>query len=407
MKYRMEGTTMKAPHAHARPACLLAFALLALVFAAPAARAASALPPDRLTYQGFLVDENGDSLGKDAPKNYDVVFRIFNTATGGTALWAEQQTVTVDKGYFSVLLGEGAQVSSEPRPALNALFAGSDAADRYVEITVKGVRTGGGDLVIAPRLRLLTVPYAFLATHASQLVNNNGSPVLSASGNQVTFASGNSVKINGTVTATSFSGNGSGLTTLNANNIYTGNVKDTRLSGNVPLKNAANTFSGKNTFGSTANSFTGNGSGLTSLDASKITTGTVPLARIPVLDATRIPPLKASKITEGTFDKARIPSQFVEAAETNLRIVRGVVTDIGTRTKGSGFTVSRTATGRYTVVFDKAFSDTPAVTVTADSDNEVIATVKSVVPTQFFVKLDDDGGSDYNAYFHFIAIGPR
>jgi hypothetical protein len=30
------------------------------------------------------------------------------SATGGNELWSEEQTVTVDKGYFSVLLGQGA-----------------------------------------------------------------------------------------------------------------------------------------------------------------------------------------------------------------------------------------------------------------------------------------------------------
>ena len=67
--------------------------------------AADANPPERMTYQGFLVDGNGAALAPTVPANYDVVFRIYNVKQGGTAIWAEQQTVTVDKGYFSVLLG--------------------------------------------------------------------------------------------------------------------------------------------------------------------------------------------------------------------------------------------------------------------------------------------------------------
>ena len=78
--------------------------------------AADANPPERMTYQGYLVDGNGDPLGNSAPTNYDVVFRIYKAKQGGTAIWAEQHTVTVDKGYFSVLLGEGAaNASGEPR----------------------------------------------------------------------------------------------------------------------------------------------------------------------------------------------------------------------------------------------------------------------------------------------------
>ena len=75
--------------------------------------AADANPPERMTYQGYLVDGNADPLGNSAPANYDIVFRIYNVKSGGTPIWSEQQTVTVDKGYFSVLLGEGAQINSE------------------------------------------------------------------------------------------------------------------------------------------------------------------------------------------------------------------------------------------------------------------------------------------------------
>lgn len=138
---------------------------------------ATSNPPERLTYQGYVVDANGKVLGETAPKNYDVVFRIYDAQTGGNVKWAEQQTVTVDKGYFSVLLGEGTSVG-QPRPDLNAVFAGADASDRFVEITVKGI--GTPDATIAPRLRLLTSPYAFLARNANNLVTSSGQSLFSA-----------------------------------------------------------------------------------------------------------------------------------------------------------------------------------------------------------------------------------
>lgn len=48
--------------------------------------------------------------------------------------------------------------------------------------------------------------------------------------------------VNGELVASSFAGNGSGLTSLNATELSSGTVADARLSTNVPLKNAANTF---------------------------------------------------------------------------------------------------------------------------------------------------------------------
>ena len=134
--------------------------------------AADANPPERMTYQGYLVDGNGDPLGDGVPANYDIVFRIYNVKQGGTSIWAEQQTVTVDKGYFSVLLGEGSQFGSESHGALSAAFDGADASDRFIGITVGGL--GGTDVEIAPRLRLVSSPFAFTATQARRLTDGSG-----------------------------------------------------------------------------------------------------------------------------------------------------------------------------------------------------------------------------------------
>ena len=138
---------------------------------------ANSNPPERLTYQGYVVDANGKLLGELAPKNYDVVFRIYDSQTAGAVKWAEQQTVTIDKGYFSVLLGEGTSVG-QPRPDLSAVFLGADASDRYVEITVKGI--GTPDATIAPRLRLLSSPYAFVSRNANNLVTTSGQSLFTA-----------------------------------------------------------------------------------------------------------------------------------------------------------------------------------------------------------------------------------
>lgn len=140
------------------------------------AHAQTANPPDFMTYQGYLVDATGAALGATTPVNYTVVFRIYDRPTGGSSLWAESQTVTVDKGNFSVVLGEGAPEGSEPRGALSALYGSNTASDRYIGITVKGL--SGGDPEIAPRLRLLTSPYSFLSRWSTGLVASDGTSLL-------------------------------------------------------------------------------------------------------------------------------------------------------------------------------------------------------------------------------------
>lgn len=128
------------------------------------AHAQNANPPERMTYQGYLTDANGVALATNATKNFDVIFRIYDAESGGTVLWGEQQTVTVDKGYFSVLLGEGSAVGA--RPELSTVFSNSTASVRWMGLTVKGIGAGNTDVDIAPRLRFLSSPYAYLAMNA-------------------------------------------------------------------------------------------------------------------------------------------------------------------------------------------------------------------------------------------------
>lgn len=124
--------------------------------------AAVANVPERMTYQGVLVDADGVALGQSSPENYDVVFAIYEEKNGGLPIWGEQQTVTVDKGYFSVLLGEGAAAAGITNPPISRAFVG-ESHERYIGITVKGIGQGGTDLDILPRLQLVTSPFAFKA----------------------------------------------------------------------------------------------------------------------------------------------------------------------------------------------------------------------------------------------------
>ncbi len=205
---------MKTNH-HSPLAAWLRFAgmcFLTLAALLPATRAADGNPPDRLIYQGYLVDAAGAVLGNSAPKNYDVIFRIYNHETAsGTLyrLWTELQTVTVDKGYFSVVLGEGGGYGSEARPPVSSLFTNQeDASDRFLEMTVRGIGPGGTDSTILPRLRLMSSPYAQLArtaVNAKYLINASGGQIVSVTGTNVGInraSPATALDVNGTITAT-------------------------------------------------------------------------------------------------------------------------------------------------------------------------------------------------------------
>lgn len=147
-------------------------------------------PPLRITYQGYLLGGDGLPLASTAARAYDVVFRIFAEETGGVALWAELQTATVEKGYFSVQLGEGVPIAgvANPSAGLAAVFTATDATNRYVALSVKGVGANGTDLEIQPRVRLLAAPFAYLAQAAGRLVDGTGADAVVATASGLTFA---------------------------------------------------------------------------------------------------------------------------------------------------------------------------------------------------------------------------
>lgn len=164
-------THMKTSNAleHRWPA-IIALAILLALLTGSTARAADANPPGKMTFQGFLTDASSPPvpLGNTSPVNQEVIFKIYNHATAGSVIWAETQIVTVDKGHFSVLLGEGSSVAGQPHSTdLSGVFMGADASDRWLGITLDGAE-------ITPRIQFFAAPYAHLARSANSLVAPSG-----------------------------------------------------------------------------------------------------------------------------------------------------------------------------------------------------------------------------------------
>ena len=201
-----------------------------------AAQGATANPPETMSYQGVLVDANGAKLGSPSPASYDVVFKIYDASSAGTVVWAEKQRVTVDNGYFSVLLGSGAALPASTgldgkHGNLSAVFAGSAASDRYIGITV--TITGQTDTEITPRLQLVTSPFSFLARQANTIVDTSGNALITSTAGAVNVTA---LNVTGTVTASGYNGPGTALTSLNANNISQGTLNEGRISSLAATK---------------------------------------------------------------------------------------------------------------------------------------------------------------------------
>jgi len=293
-------------------------------------------PPDKLTYQGFLTDQNGAPLGDTAPTNKTVIFRIYDMALSGAIKWAEQQSVTIDKGHFSVLLGQGTAVAG-PWPILPTVFTGVDASERYMQITVDGT-----DLL--PRLQFLSAPYALLAKSANQVVDPLGNTVLSTGtrsiGINISVTPSSALDVGGVITATglkingrnestSFVGNGVALTDLNATYLATGTVSDGRLStvitGGAALANEA-------TSGNTVNRIvkrdaTGNFTANTITANDFVGGGTIPLGGIIMWAGDAAPTGWA--LCDGQYSTPDLRGRFILGAGTGIDRVPNAVNAVG------------------------------------------------------------------------------
>jgi hypothetical protein len=168
------------------------------------------------TYQGRL-----DSSGNPATGSFDLHFALFDSASGGSLLAGPltNAAVGVSNGLFTVTLDFGAGVFTGPA--------------RWLEIAVR--TNGGGDFTtLASRQALTATPYAILAGNVSGVIPNSSLPA--------------NPSFSGSVSAGIFSGNGAGLTNLNASRLAAGTVAEARLPASVPLTHQANVFTGLTTF---------------------------------------------------------------------------------------------------------------------------------------------------------------
>lgn len=141
--------------------------------------------PLRINLQGKLTDP-----ASGAPRNgpFSVTFKIYAAPSGGTALFTESQTVSVDNGVFSTHLGSTALLTPD-------LFSGASA---YLGITVSP------DTEMTPRQQLVMSPYAFTS---AQLVHHSDVRVNAGSAYSTFTAAGNWLLPAGVVAGTAaFSG---------------------------------------------------------------------------------------------------------------------------------------------------------------------------------------------------------
>lgn len=127
-----------------------AFVFVCLFFILIFNSALGAFNPE-INYQGKLTTPTGLAV---ADGNYNMVFRLYTVASGGSAVWTETRSagdaVAVSNGLFSVMLGD-----------ISSLSGVDFGQTLYLGVTI------GGDAEMAPRKVLGAVPAAFVAETAN------------------------------------------------------------------------------------------------------------------------------------------------------------------------------------------------------------------------------------------------
>ncbi|MBU3699208.1 MAG: hypothetical protein FGM33_04250 [Candidatus Kapabacteria bacterium] len=139
--------------------------ILALAMAACAV-ASYAQMPRSISYQGLLTQPNGEPI---IDGTYELVIRMFNVESGGTLLWEEGHTVQLQRGLFSVYLGDQVPLT---------------AVDMSQRLYLETAIVGGP---VFPRARLSMVPMAMrsiLADSAMGLTQSANGFVKSLNGQQ-------------------------------------------------------------------------------------------------------------------------------------------------------------------------------------------------------------------------------
>ena len=245
-------------------------------------------------YQGRL-----NNNGSAASGSYDFNFAIYDAATNGNVIGSSLTNfaIAVSSGLFTATLDFG------------PVFTGTNY---WLAIGVRPNGSTNAFTTLLPRQPLLPVPYAVFATGASNLLGTVSAAQLSGTLGSAQVTGTYSGTVNFSNAADSFfgkfSGNGVALTNLNASMLSTGTVADVRLSTNVALLSqsqvyggsnvftGSNIFTGVNFFTSAGNSFAGNGTNLTSLNASQLAGGTVADTRL----STNVALLNQSQAYGGT-----------------------------------------------------------------------------------------------------------
>lgn len=323
-----------------------------------------------LSIQGVIKNSDGSAVDNG---NYSLTFSLYNSDSGGSAIWSEtQNNVPVTGGIYSALLGESEELTAA-----------------FDETYFLGVSIDGGT-ELTPRARLTSSPYALALIGKSNKFaseGNVGIGTLDADEKLHVVGKGKfteGLDVEGDVNITVTDGSITDATLTNAT-----------LSGDTEASGKFNFEHGGNLTLSDADFTISEGNFSVAIDANEI--------------QARNNEDESTLHLNGYGGQVMVNQKQVPVGEENLRIIRGRINGDGVKLNGSGFTCSKTSTGHYEINFGTSFNDIPAVTFGPISANRGVAAYStSTSSAKVNTWKTHTSSIEYtNETFSFIAIGSR
>jgi hypothetical protein len=350
-----------------------------LIFSA----AALAQAPRSIPFSGILKNAAGRPITNSSQQ---INVTLYDAATGGTAIYTETLTVSVTNGLFTGSLGAATPIPSSVNFAYPYWL---------------GIKIAGESSEMTPRIRLQAVPYAAGLAAPITVVNTQGPTGLYV---QQANTSSNQPAIWGTV-STSYA-----IGVFGTSNGDAGSGIEGVCYGAGGIGVYGQSSSGPGVFGSCASGTGRSQAGVygTSQDAA----GNGVVGEVSGVDAFAVWGYNPSG-TAGRFDgnlyvsgTIRNGSDQATVAPESLRIIRGIVDAQGALYRGTGYTVSKTGTGQFHIVWATPFSDIPTMTVTPNVGGCGLTAGEFTYAATADVWIGS-GSTPVDYGFQFIAIGPK
>lgn len=235
---------------------------------------------------------------------------------------------------------------------------GNFSANTITATTFNGAHSGNGSALTD--INASNITSGTISNARTTAATANGASTIVLRGTSGEFSAG-------AITGSSFTGNGAAISAINASNISTGTIDNARTTASsangantIVLRDASGDFS---VDGITANWLTGNGANLSAINASNISTGTIANARTTASDANGASTI-VSRDANGSFSANVITAGAISGNGSSLTAINA--SNISSGTIANARTTASAANGASTIVLRDANGDFAADAITAN-----------------------------------------